>query len=121
VNTAFNQTIAAGSEVEYQLPEREQIPVPVACNIHPWMKAYVLVKDHPYSAVTDADGRFEIKNLPVGEWEFVAWQEKAGYVSEVTVGGQSKTWEKGRFTVKIKSAAQTDLGEVVVAPGLFKD
>ena len=38
----------------------------LACNIHGWMKAYVRVFDHPYYAVTDEDGKFEIKLARVG-------------------------------------------------------
>jgi hypothetical protein len=45
------------------------------------MSAYWMVTDHPYVAVTDADGRFRIENLPAGKHQFVVWQEKAGYVA----------------------------------------
>ena len=59
------------------------MPVKVACNIHPWMNAWLVVKDHPYMAVSDDNGKLEIKNLPAGEWSFQIWQEKAGYLREV--------------------------------------
>ena len=44
------------------------------------MRTNVLIKDHPYTAVTDATGRFEIKDLPTGEQTFRVWHERPGYV-----------------------------------------
>ncbi len=58
----------------------EPLPTPVTCDIHPWMRSTILVKDHPYAAVTDAQGRFEIKHLPAGEQTFRVWHERPGYV-----------------------------------------
>jgi uncharacterized protein (DUF2141 family) len=52
--------------------------IPVKCNIHHWMRAYIGAVQHPYFAVTGADGTFEIKNLPPGEYSVAAWQEKLG-------------------------------------------
>ncbi len=48
------------------------------CNQHPWMRAYVNVMSHPYFAVSDDDGKFEIKNLPQGEYTLAAVHEKFG-------------------------------------------
>jgi hypothetical protein len=42
---------------------------------HPWMSAYVLVADHPYTAVTDADGRFAIEHVPAGTYRIRMWHE----------------------------------------------
>ena len=53
----------------------ETPPIPFKCDIHPWMKGYVRVFDHPYFAVTDEDGKFEIKNAPAGKWRIVYWHE----------------------------------------------
>src|SRR5262245_27038160 len=47
--------------------------------IHPWVQGYVWAFDHPYFAVTDEKGNFEIKNAPAGRWRVVVWHEKAGY------------------------------------------
>jgi hypothetical protein len=43
------------------------------------MGAWIRVFDHPYFAVTDADGKFEIKNAPAGKCRIVIWQESIGY------------------------------------------
>jgi plastocyanin len=50
----------------------------IKCDVHPWMSAWVVVLDHPYSAVTDAKGTFTIKGLKNGKYTLVAWQEKLG-------------------------------------------
>jgi hypothetical protein len=57
---------------------RSEIMVPVKCNIHPWMTAYVGVSPHPYFAVSGTDGSFEIPNLPPGEYTIEVWHEKYG-------------------------------------------
>ena len=108
---AFNPIVPSGAEVTQTLKKVQVIPQPVACNIHPWMKAYVLPRDNPYFVVSGADGSFEIKNLPVGELEFQAWQEKVGFLN-------APGWEKGRFKKTIK-AGDNDLGTIKISPSLF--
>lgn len=108
---AFNPIVPAGTDVKQILKKVQAIPQPVACNIHPWMKAYVLPRDNPYVAVSGADGSFEIKNLPVGELEFQAWQEKTGYLN-------APGWTTGRFKKTIK-AGDNDLGTIKLSPSLF--
>jgi hypothetical protein len=72
---------------------REEIAIPVKCNIHPWMRAYIAVFKHPYFAVSDKDGKFEIKNLPPGTYTIKAWHEKLGtQTQKITVaGGEAKS------------------------------
>ena len=57
---------------------REEIMLPVKCNQHPWMKMYVNVVKSPYFAVTDKDGKYEIKNLPPGDYTLAFVHEKLG-------------------------------------------
>ncbi len=55
------------------------------CNIHPWMDAWVLVFNHPYVAVTNADGNYEIDNVPAGsKVHITAWHEKGPYENYLT-------------------------------------
>jgi len=49
--------------------------VPLLCNVHPEMSAYVLVSPTPYFALTDADGNYKITNLPEGQYTASAWHE----------------------------------------------
>ena len=52
--------------------DKEEVMIPVGCDVHPWMRSYITVLSHPYFAVTKEDGSFEIKNLPAGEYEVEA-------------------------------------------------
>jgi plastocyanin len=118
-NPPSNSLIPAGGESSITFANDEAIPAQVTCNIHPWMKAWVLVRPNPYAAVSKADGSFEIKNVPAGEVELQFWHEKAGYIGEVTVGGKTEKISKGRKKVKV-AAAGTDLGDMTLAPALFQ-
>ena len=67
-----------GFPIQYNQPEF--LPMPVNCDLHPHMKAYWMVLDHPYMAVTDSEGKFKIENLPEGEYTFTVWHERVGYI-----------------------------------------
>jgi hypothetical protein len=56
----------------------EPKPAEVVCDIHNWMKSYWFALGNPYFAVTDADGNFEIKNVPAGDQKVVVWAEALG-------------------------------------------
>jgi plastocyanin len=71
----------------FQQPEEM---LPVRCNNHPWMNAFVNVSATPFFAVTGADGKFEIKGLPPGVYTIVAVHEKLGeQIQQVTVISQT--------------------------------
>ena len=72
---------------------REEIMLPVKCNQHPWMKMYINVVKSPFFAVTDKDGKYEIKGLPPGDYTIAFVQEKLGeQTQKVTVAAKdSKT------------------------------
>ncbi len=86
-NPGDNKLIPAHRDIKIDLVASKS-PVVVECNIHPWMKGWVRVFDHPYFAVTDADGKFEIKNAPAGKYNIVMWQEGVGWVNGGTKAGQ---------------------------------
>ena len=88
-NPPQNILIPAMGEQKLNFPMDESLPTTVNCNIHPWMKSFVVIKDHPYMGVSDKDGKVTIKNVPAGKWTFQFWQEAAGYVSEVELQGQA--------------------------------
>jgi hypothetical protein len=58
---------------------------------HAWMSAWIYVFDHPYFAVTGADGSFEIQNLPPGTYSLAVWQEKLGVVRRTVVVADPET------------------------------
>ena len=68
---------------------KAEYSIKIKCDVHSWMKAYVSVFDHPYFAVTDDSGRYQIENVPIGNYEVVAWHERdlkyTGYTQIQTV------------------------------------
>lgn len=75
LNTEWNQTQANGAPPIEKTFGRAETLIPVKCNQHPWMKAYVGVLRHPFFAVSKEDGTFTIANLPVGKYTVIAWRE----------------------------------------------
>jgi hypothetical protein len=71
-----NMAIAAGTSQEKAL--RQAGLVEVGCGVHPWMRAWLLVSDHPYAVVTGKDGAFELTGVPPGEHVVKAWHERLG-------------------------------------------
>jgi plastocyanin len=74
-NNGFNKLLSAAQEVPQPVEAPERSPGELTCDIHPWMRAYWMVLDNPYSCVTDAQGNFELKNVPAGTQKIVIWQE----------------------------------------------
>ncbi len=67
----------------------EEMMLRITCDIHSWMNIYVGVVQHPYFAVSGADGRFEIANVPAGSRPIQVWHERYGplnAVANVTAG-----------------------------------
>ncbi|MCI0335383.1 MAG: ankyrin repeat domain-containing protein [Planctomycetes bacterium] len=103
-----NQALMDGQRVEIDVKRPLPIPYPLTSNIQPWFKSYVLPLAHPYFAVTDDDGRFEIKDLPPGEWEFAIWHERSGWLA-------TDKYPRGRFSFTI-TRGENDLGDLTVEP-----
>ncbi len=92
-NQEWNESQPPGSEAKMQSFPRQEVMIPVKCNIHPWMRSYIGVVSHPFFAVTGDDGTFTIKGLPPGTYTVETWHEKYGTQDQqVTVGAkESKT------------------------------
>ncbi|HEV7474443.1 MAG TPA: carboxypeptidase regulatory-like domain-containing protein [Pyrinomonadaceae bacterium] len=77
-NPEWNQTQPPSSPPLVKTFKRPEKVMPFRCNQHPWEKAFVSVFDHPFFAVSDAQGSFRIEGLPPGQYRVVAWHERFG-------------------------------------------
>ena len=93
VNADWNESQSPGQAPMTKSFARQEVMIPVKCNVHPWMRAYIGVVGHPFFAVTGDDGTFTIKGLPPGTYVIQTWHEKYGPMEQtVTVGAkESKT------------------------------
>jgi len=66
-----------GSERTMRIDHAE-VPISVRCDLHPWMQGWLGAFDHPYFAVTGADGRFSLDGMPPGTYMIAAWHERLG-------------------------------------------
>ena len=91
-NREWNKAQPPGTRVDATFA-REEIAIPMKCNIHPWMRSYIAVFKHPFFAVTDKAGNFELKNLPPGDYTIEAWHEKLGKSTQKISVGPGATKE----------------------------
>lgn len=110
---AQNPIIPAKSQTEFAVSKDSPLPTLVNCNIHPWMKGYLVSLAHPYVAVSDNDGKFEIKNIPAGSNEFQFWHEAAGYLKNIKFNGGVAD-NRGRAKITVKAGETLDLGDIKV-------
>ena len=88
--------------------DADRLPIKTECSIHPWMNGWVRVFTHPYFAVTDDDGNFEIKDAPAGDFRLMIWHGSAGWA-----GGAKG---KNGTPVNIKAGAVNNLGALPSFP-----
>ena len=98
LNAEWNQTQAVGQGPIEKTFARPEVLIPVKCNQHPWMKAYIGVMRNPLFAVSGEDGAFEIKGVPPGTYTVVAWRE----------GGANGTEKTMQVTVPANGTAKAD-------------
>lgn len=107
----INQIVPSGGKLPIEDLTPRQLPITITCDIHPWMSGRVFVLKHPYFAVTDADGKFEIKNAPAGTYRLVVWQQGMGWVA-----GDKQTPDKKGKKITIKANETTNVGKFKVKP-----
>jgi plastocyanin len=111
-NRPFNISQPTTMETERTLATKE-VMVPVQCDVHGWMQAYVGVLDHPYFAVSGADGSASIGNLPAGTYTIEAWHEKYGVQTQsVTVAANEA--KDVTFTFSAATATRVPLGKPII-------
>lgn len=108
---AFNRVVPPEKSVNFSV-DAETRPVFVRSDVFYWLTpAIIFPCAHPYIAVTDEEGRFTIKDLPLGKWEFTTWHRRSGWL-------RTTDWPKGRFTQEIVAGEQT-IGEVKIPAEIF--
>jgi hypothetical protein len=120
LNDKFNQGQGPGAAPLIKQFKRAETVIPVKCNQHPWMRAYVGVLAHPFFAVTDKEGHFEIKGVPPGTYNVVAWHEKypQGVTQSVTVGASEKKEASFSFSGDQLKAESVEGGALRAMPAL---
>lgn len=101
-NREWNESQPPGAAPIEKSFARDEVAIPVKCNVHPWMKAYMAVLPNPYFQVTGTDGKFDLKGLPPGTYTIVAWHEL--YKTDpqtITIGAK----ESKAVTFTFKAAA----------------
>lgn len=89
-NPTFNRTQPKGRTIPVVFKKPETVRID--CDLHTWMRAWVVVAEHPFYAVTGANGEFVLDNVPPGKYTLKIWQESLGTVTrEVTVGDKDTT------------------------------
>jgi hypothetical protein len=107
-NPGGNNIIPPGGSFKIEGLKADRVPLMFECNIHPWMKARVGVFDHPYFAVTDENGNFEIKLAPAGSYRLKVYHDAVGWRN----GAAGKNGEK----IDIKGGGVTDVGKLGLKP-----
>ena len=93
VNRGFNISQPRAGITSNQSFAAAEVMIPIRCDVHGWMQAYVGVVDHPYFGVSGADGSFTISNVPEGTYTATAWHEEYGELTgsvTVTAGGTAE-------------------------------
>ena len=113
----FNQLIPAGGATTYAPKAETGMPTMVTCNVHPWMKAYMVFRKDGYVTVSAADGSFTIADLPAGEpLEFQVWHERStGPNGALGLDKPDLKWTpKGRFQITLQPDEVKDIGTLDV-------
>ena len=100
-NRPFNIAQPAGTPDRLKRFSDQEGPIELRCDYHRWMRAFIFVMEHPFFGVTDAQGRFSIKNLPSGEYVLATWHESFGENKQTIQVGKSAL-KNVNFTYKPK-------------------
>lgn len=119
-NPEWNQSQANGAPPIEKSFAVSEVLIPIKCNQHPWMKAYVGVMRTPFFAVSAEDGTFKIEKVPAGSYTLAAWKEGGANGTEKTI--QIKVDANGTVTGDFSfgdaATAGTTTGGLKVLPAL---
>jgi plastocyanin len=122
MNFEENCSLGAGQSLEVAMEESSRVPGIVKCDAHPWMEALLLIRDEPYAAITDKEGRFRIENIPAGKWTFQFWHAQRGFLRGLQKDGADFVGRRGEVEVEIPDGGTLDLGTLKIsAEALLED
>lgn len=105
-----NPTFNVGQPVKDMVNQtkfaNEEMPLPIRCDVHKWMSAFVGVFNHPFHTVSKGGGAYSLK-LPAGKYEIVAWHEKYGTQTQ-TVEVNDNDKKEINFTFKATDKPAAD-------------
>ncbi len=102
-NGDFNFSQSIKGQTNEKTFAKPEVMITFKCDVHGWMNAYVGVVNHPYFAVTDKGGAFELKNVPAGTYTIEAWHEKLGTQTQSVTLGEKES-KQISFTFKSAGA-----------------
>jgi len=109
INPGGNVNMVPNSSFQIKDLKADTFPVITKCDIHPWMSGYMRVFDHPYFALTDEDGKFELPNPPAGKYRLKVWHPASGWV-----GLNGKQGTKAGIPITIDPNGVTDAPKLVI-------
>ncbi|NOT62122.1 MAG: DUF2012 domain-containing protein [Acidobacteria bacterium] len=115
-NREWDTNILPGADPFKRQFKQTEVMIPVKCGVHNWMSAWIGVLDHPFFAVTDANGTFTLTGLPPGEYEVEAWHET--YKAQtLKVKVEAKAEAKADFTYNTATAYHE--GKLMAQPAVI--
>jgi hypothetical protein len=117
--TSHRVDVVPNSPVRIDLKRDGPSPGRIEENAHDWLRAEFYLADTPYAAVSDEEGRFTIKNVPVGTWEFNAWHSQASSIDKVFIDAKPVKWTRGSFSFTIYSG-KNSIGAVEIPSESFR-
>jgi plastocyanin len=103
-NTPFNEGQAVQNMESTKTFTMEEMPLPIRCDVHKWMGAFVGVFSHPFHTVSKGGGTYSLK-LPPGTYEIVAWHEKYGEQTQTVQVADNEQKVDVNFTFKGEGSA----------------
>ncbi len=89
-NPPFNRAQPHARSISFSFKQPEILRID--CDLHSWMRGWVVVAEHPFYAITDEQGEFSVENVPRGKYKLQVWHETLGTVTQdVIVGDKGMT------------------------------
>lgn len=101
----LNQNLGPGQSLLFEPKKAENLPAPVSCSIHPWMRAYLMPHENGYVTASGKDGSFEISHLPAGiDLKIQLWHEVLQKnFKDVEIDGKKVSLSGGVLPVKLNN------------------